>query len=240
MEHSPLNETLPPALEKTSPQSQTTAESPSAVPSSTAAPSSNVTPSSAPAPAATVAPTSTAPATPPSPPPSSKNWVCQHDDPFRHQRLLPIADEINIKMRPHGTGCVPCLLKNLFRKYWKKYQMDPKDLTKESKPLRFKWDDESLLQFHNLADRWFCRDSEGWPDQLEDEEKRRKTENKIIEKKNKKRERMNNEIEEENRRIEKKNRKRAKKGKEDLPLEELMDLKELWNIPMTDEGKEEF
>lgn len=133
----------------------------------------------------------------PTPPPSTgKKWICSEDDPNRYQ---PVNDDLMAKIGPFETGCVPCLLKNLFRKYWMKHQMDPNDHTDDSEPMPFNADDEALLQLHNLSDRWFCRDPEGWEEIVKEEEERRKSQNERIEKDNKVAGKKNAKIERKNR-----------------------------------------
>jgi hypothetical protein len=88
---------------------------------------------------------------------AKQNWDGKPDDPNLHQ---PTYDEVRAKMAPHGTGCVPCLLKRFFKKYWKNTQMDPKRVA-ELKLLPFQVDDEALLDLHNLAEGRFCRDPVG-------------------------------------------------------------------------------
>jgi hypothetical protein len=75
----------------------------------------------------------------------------------------PRADRVSIQMEPHGTGCVPCILKTLFQQYWGPYRMNQNG---SGEPRIFERDDPALVGLHNLADRWFSRDPEEWSEKL--------------------------------------------------------------------------
>lgn len=83
------------------------------------------------------------------------NRDCYLDDPNTYQ---PPGDKISVNhMRPHGTGCVPCLLKMLVQQYWGPYRMSRNG---NGRPQIFETNDPAIVGLHKLADRWFCREPE--------------------------------------------------------------------------------
>jgi hypothetical protein len=88
------------------------------------------------------------------------HWDCRLDDLYMDQ---PRVDRVSIQMEPHGTGCVPCILKNLVQQYWGPYRMKKNG---NGEPRGFERNDPALVGLHNLADRWYSADPIGWPEEL--------------------------------------------------------------------------
>lgn len=111
------------------------------------------------------------------------NWILEHRERGKHWQCLPTdqnlqqpkSDKDSFEMRPHATGCVPCLLRALIQAYWGVYKLTPPDV---GEPQRLEQDDPAIIGLHRLAERWFCRNPDGWSNTLSAIDNARKNNNK--------------------------------------------------------------
>lgn len=102
-----------------------------------------------------------------------KNWPCvpAPTDPNQAPPVRYANDPAIKKLGINGTGCVPCLLKQLIHWYWGEYSVDPETGVPEEIP----WNHACWQRLHGLSARWVYRDPEGLFERLRNEENINKT-----------------------------------------------------------------